>query len=120
MGISRYIGYGIAFRNFKRIHSVKHYRFHNLVNEIKSQLMDLYATVAGYGFLAILTIFFLFFIIRSSDEAEENILVKTEKHVLKNSRAVALTGEFFTSLNLIYYSIVSLILLQLIIFILLI
>ena len=107
-------------RNFKRIHAVKHFRFLNLVNEIKSQLMDLYATIAGYGFLIIITLFFLFFIVRSTGKAEEIILVKTEKHVLKNSKALSLTGDFITSLNLVYYSVISLILLQIIMFILLI
>lgn len=82
--------------------------------------MDVYATVAGYGFLLILALFFLFFIVLSSAEVKENIIVHSEKTDLKRSRTVAITGEISSPLNVVYYSILSLILLQLIIFILLI
>lgn len=82
--------------------------------------MDVYATVAGYGFLLILALFFLFFIVLSSAEVKENIIVNPDKADLKRSRTVAITGEISAPLNLVYYSILSLILFQLIIFILLI
>ncbi len=82
--------------------------------------MELYASIVGYGFLIILAFFFLFFIVWSSAEIKEQILIRPEKPVLKNAGTLTLTGELITPLNLIYYSIISLILLYVVIFALLI
>ena len=78
--------------------------------------MELYASIVGYGFLALLALFFLFFIVMSSAEVKEQILKRPGKPLLNNSGS--LTGEMIASLNPVYYSVITLILLYVIILVL--
>lgn len=79
--------------------------------------MDAYATWAGYGFLAALTICFMYFLHYSIERIEE-----PAKKVIEPYNAISneLTGKILPPLKFAFYAIISIILLNIIIVVLLI
>jgi hypothetical protein len=82
--------------------------------------MDVYSTWAAYGFLIIIAVFFSGFIYFSSYEAEHEVQVNPEEPVIKTAVSGTFTVELAAPLNKIYFSVISLIVLYIIIFVLLI
>jgi hypothetical protein len=82
--------------------------------------MEAYSAWAGYGFFILLVIFFSFFLYYLSNESKEPAKINFKKPVLEGSASNSLIGEILPPLNLISYSIISLIILYTIMFVLLI
>jgi len=82
--------------------------------------MDAYSLWMGYGFLLIIAIFFSFFIHYALSEVKEKAHVTSAKPVAERAGTITLSGGLLSLLNLIQYSVISLILLYVIIIMLLI
>lgn len=85
----------------------------------KGMDMDSYAVWTAYAFLAILTIFFLFFLSYSPKDVEKPVISN-----IKNSGAVStvadfMIGDIMPALKIISYSVISVLVLYAVIFVLL-
>jgi hypothetical protein len=78
--------------------------------------MESYSEWAGYGFLVLLTLFFIYFLHFSITRVEEPVKVSFEKPV--SIIAPQNTVEIMAAFKLAYYATISLILLQIIMFVL--
>ncbi len=74
--------------------------------------MNTYAAWAGYGFLVVIALAFMYFLYYSSSEIEARELVKPKKAIHSSIVPLKLTGEISASLNLVFYLLISLILLN--------
>lgn len=79
--------------------------------------MTAYSTIAGYGFLIIIILFFSLFLYYYSDKFTELPKTKTPAAASASGK---LTAEIMPTVNLIHYSVISLILLYILIFVFLI
>ena len=79
-----------------------------------------YANWAGYGFFAMLAVFFSIFLYYSSHDIKKPGYLNSEKIIPEGEISNSLTGEVLAPLNIIYYSIISLLILYAIVFALLI
>lgn len=83
--------------------------------------MAAYSTVAGYGFLIIIILFFSLFLYFYSDKFAELPEIKTPPVVSATGKLTGkLSGEILPTVNIIYYSVISLIVLYILIFVFLI
>jgi uncharacterized membrane protein len=82
--------------------------------------MDSYAEWAGYGFFVILTLFFAYFLHFSITRVEEPVKEPVKVSYKESAPIIAakITGETLAALKLAYYATISLILLQIIMFVL--
>jgi hypothetical protein len=79
--------------------------------------MDVYAEFAGYGFLVMLLLFFIIFLYYSTHHVEEPHEVFTNRPIIRTG---LITGTISAEMNIIYYSVIVLIILSIVSFVLLI
>ena len=77
--------------------------------------METYSTFAGYGFFAILVIFFSFVLYYTSADHQEPVKAAIPIRVMRAARN--LSSAALKGLNTVYYSVFALILLYLVIFV---
>jgi hypothetical protein len=82
--------------------------------------MEAYSSWAGYGFFVLLILFFIFFLYYSSNESKKPAKINFKKTISEGAVSNSLIGEILPPLNLISYTIISLIILYTIMFALLI